>query len=132
VSVVLKGFVVTLFPISHLPRFISFPNIPINITTSLQMHQTLRLRAPDIKHRSGIPQNLQNIRIAFCHSANPAHEPSVPIQTFHANMLFDADWEAVKGTDGLFVFCKVGIEEGGAFDGALGEEFCDAVCLCDG
>jgi hypothetical protein len=44
-------------------------------------------------------------------------------------VFFDADWEAVKGTDGLFVFCEVGIEEGGAFECAFGEEFCDAICL---
>jgi hypothetical protein len=44
-------------------------------------------------------------------------------------MFFHADGEAVKRTDRLLVLCEVGIEVCCAFEGALGEEFCDAVCL---
>jgi hypothetical protein len=44
-------------------------------------------------------------------------------------VFFDANWEAVEGPEGLFVCCEVGIEGGGAVEGALGEELGDAVCL---
>jgi hypothetical protein len=93
------------------------------------MHQALRLRTPYIKHRARPPQNLQDMRIALCHSPHPSHEAPIPIQTLHANVFFDANWEAVEGPEGLFVCCEVGIEGGGAVEGALGEELGDAVCL---
>jgi hypothetical protein len=35
----------------------------------------------------------------------------------------------MEGPERLLVFCEVGIEGGGAVEGALGEELGDAVCL---
>jgi hypothetical protein len=93
------------------------------------MHQALRLRTPHIKHRARPPQNLQNMRIALRHSSHPSHEAPIPIQTLHANVFLDANWEAMEGPERLLVFCEVGIEGGGAVEGALGEELGDAVCL---
>jgi len=93
------------------------------------MHQALRLRTPHIKHRARPPQNLQNMRVALRHSPHPSHETPIPIQTLHANVFLDANWEAVEGSEGLFVCCEVSIEGGGAVECALGEELGDAVCL---
>jgi hypothetical protein len=59
------------------------------------MHQTLRLRRPRIKHRSSIPQYLQNVGILFGDTSNPSYETSVVIKTFHTDMLLHADGDAV-------------------------------------
>jgi hypothetical protein len=58
VNVVLNGFVVILFPSALNSNPLSSSYSPINITTSIQMHQALRLRRPRIKHRTRIPQYL--------------------------------------------------------------------------
>jgi hypothetical protein len=81
------------------------------------MHQRLRLRRPNVKHRPSRPQDTQNMGIFLRHPPHPAHKPSIEIQTLHANMFFDADRDTVKGADGLLVFFEVGVEIGGAFEG---------------
>jgi hypothetical protein len=42
--------------------------------------------------------------------SNPAHEPSIEVKARHANVFFDADWEAMEWADGLLVFGVVLIE----------------------
>jgi hypothetical protein len=69
------------------------------------------------------------MRIPLRDPPNPTHEPSVEIQTLHANMFLHANWDAVQWSNWCLVFFEVGIEVCGAFEGACGQEFGDAVYL---
>jgi type III secretory pathway component EscS len=130
VNVVLKGLVVTLFhPLAQIQTQALPFNSPIDVTTSLQMHQTLWLRSPHIKYSASPPQNLQNTRIPLRDPPNPTHKPSIEIKTFHPNVFLYADWDTVQGTNWLLVFFEVGIEVCGTFEGSCGKEFRDAICL---
>jgi hypothetical protein len=79
VRVVLNGFVVILFPSALHSNPLPSSYSPINIATGIQMHQTLRLCSPRIKHCSSIPEYLQNMRILFSNTSHPSYEPSIVI-----------------------------------------------------
>jgi hypothetical protein len=118
VNVVLNGFVVALsyrlaslssskslpstdstvsLPLLHLPyeKKAKTTNIPIEITTCLQMHQTLRLRSPHKSHTPGRLQYPHNMRILPTRPPNPSHEPGIVIKIFETEMFFHADGHAV-------------------------------------
>lgn len=93
------------------------------------MHQRLRLRRPHVEYSPGRPQDLQDMAISVADSAHPADEAGIQIEVLHGDMLFNADGDAVQGTDGLLVLGEIGVQVGGTGERGLWEELGDAVDL---
>lgn len=87
VSVELKGFVVTLTfvsPVRTMWKLAVARSVPIYIATGLQMHQTLRLRGPNIKDGSRLPQYLQEVGILLADPTDPRYKSGIEVAVLHS------------------------------------------------
>jgi len=74
------------------------------------MHQGLRLGRTSVEYASRVPDDLQDMGVVCSLVVPPAYEACIVSQVFHANMLFDADGEAVEWSDEFPMFRVVVIE----------------------
>ena len=63
------------------------------------MHQSLRLRCPSVEDAASVPEEFEYQPIVRSNSADPRDETSVEVETFHGDVLFDADGQAVQRTN---------------------------------
>lgn len=73
------------------------------------MHQCLRLRCTGIEHAASFPKDLEDVGVTFAFVVPPGYKTSVKTLTFHANVFFDADGQAMESTNRVFVFGIVGV-----------------------
>jgi hypothetical protein len=59
----------------------------------------------------------------------PGDKSTIQAKPFHANVLFDADWQAMERTDWLPVGCQIVIKVFGTCQSSRGKELSDAVGL---
>ena len=93
------------------------------------MHQGLRLRRAGIEDAPSVPEDLEDVSVVGGPLVVPGDEAGVEAEVLHADVLFDADGEAVKGADRTLMLGEVGIEVFSTRKSVVGEELRDAVGL---
>ena len=93
------------------------------------MHQSLWLRRSNIEDTACFPQQPQDQRIVGALVVPPGDKSTIQAKAFHANVLFDADWQAMERTGWLLVGCQIVIKVFGTCQSSRGKELSDAVGL---
>lgn len=84
------------------------------------MHQRLGLGGPGIEDAAGLPEDLENVGVVGALVIPPADEAGVEAFPFHADVFFDADWEAMERAHCAFVFLIKVVKVFGSLQGFFG------------